>query len=281
MPEKQLTRETLECFYKFLQEEERSEATIKKYMHDINAFYDFLEQEKEFGKEHIIFYKQYLQEHYKLTSANSMLAALNVLLDWMELGQWKAKSFKIQRQMFYESDKVLSLAEYGRLIEAARKRGNERLTLILQTICGTGIRISELVYITAEAVQSGRATVYGKGKNRIIFITKKLQAYLQIYCRSRKIKKGPIFLTRTGKPVDRSNVWAEMKSLCEEAKVLWEKVFPHNLRHLFARTCYRQNKDIVYLADILGHSSVETTRIYTASSGKEHERLLERMRLII
>lgn len=281
MTEQILTREQLALFCTFLYEAECSKETIKKYMRDVYGFYNFLGEDKAFNKEHIISYKQYLKEHYKLSSANSMLAALNRMLDWMGLAEWKVRGFKNQRQIFCQNEMYLSIEEYKRIVEAAKKQGNERLALILQTICGTGIRISELLYITVEAVQSGRAVVSGKGKNRTIFISKKLRGYLQNYCRKRKIKKGSIFITRNGKPIDRSNVWSEMKGLCEDAKVLKEKVFPHNLRHLFARTCYSQSKDIVYLADILGHSSVETTRIYTISSGLEHEQMIEKMRLIL
>jgi len=281
MTEQILTREQLTLFCTFLHEAECSKETIKKYMRDVHRFYDFLGEDKVYNKENIISYKQYLKEHYKPSSANSMLAALNRMFDWMGVAELKVKGFKNQRQIFCQSEKYLSIEEYTRIVEAAKKQGDERLALILQTICGTGIRVSELVYITVEAVQNGRAVVSGKGKNRTIFISKKLQKYLQNYCRKRKIKKGSIFITSSGKPIDRSNIWSAMKGLCEAAKVLKEKVFPHNLRHLFARTCYRQSKDIVYLADILGHSSVETTRIYTISSGLEHEQMIERMRLIL
>ena len=281
MKEGYLCIHDIERYLEFLRIEERSKATREKYERDIKGFYKFLGEDRLLEKERVIEYKTFLSEHYKISSANSMLAAINGLLTWLGMEKCRVKSFKYQRQIFCDGKNELNKEEYDRLVETARTNGNTRLELIMQTICGTGIRIGELPYITAEAVMQGRAVVSGKGKSRVIFITSKLRKYLLEYCKKEKINQGPIFITKSGKPINRSNVWAEMKALCQKAGVDREKVFPHNLRHLFARTCYEKKKDIVYLADILGHSNIETTRIYTISSGKEHRRMLESLGLVI
>ena len=281
MDTKYLCNDDIGDYLDFLNGEERSKATVEKYERDIKKFYAFLGDNRLIEKERVIEYKTFLSEHYKISSANSMLAAVNGLLTWMGLEKCRVKSFKYQRQIFCDGNKELNKREYDRLVEAARAKGNKRLELIMQTICGTGIRIGELPYITAEAVWQGKAVVSGKGKTRVIFITSKLRKYLLGYCKKNKISKGPVFITKNGKPINRSNVWTEMKALCQKAGVDREKVFPHNLRHLFARTCYKKKKDIVYLADILGHSNIETTRIYTTSSGREHKRMLEGLGLVI
>ena len=188
---------------------------------------------------------------------------------------------KIQRQIYCPEEKELSREEYYRLVNAAGRKGDERLQLILQTICSTGIRVSELKFITAEAVKCGEAEVSCKGKNRKVFIVRALQKKLALYIKKHHIRSGAVFITRSGKPVCRSNVWRQMKKLCQTAGVLPSKVFPHNLRHLFARAFYRQEKDIVKLADVLGHASINTTRIYTVTTGEEHRRKMECMRLIL
>lgn len=271
----------VEQFQFFLREEEHGGRTIEKYMRDVRKFYEFLGDDRQVTKERVMSYKEYLHEHYKVSSANSMLASLNCMLQFLGWDGSKVRSFRNQKQMFCSKEKELSKAEYCRLVEAAVSEGNERLALILQTICGTGIRISELECITVEAVSEGRSTVMSKGKSRVIFIPKKLKVYLQKYCRQSHILSGPVFRTRSGKAMDRSNIWSEMKKISGKAGVDPEKVFPHNLRHLFARTCYQMKKDIVYLADILGHSSIETTRIYTVSSGQEHAEMLSKLGLVI
>ena len=166
-------------------------------------------------------------------------------------------------------------------MDTAKQKGNERLNLILQTICGTGIRVSELQYITVEAVKNREATVSLKGKTRSVFLVKELRKKLIRYAAKQNIQSGAVFITRTGKPMNRTNIWREMKGLCKQAGVNPKKVFPHNLRHLFARTFYGIEKDIAKLADILGHSSINTTRIYIISTGSEHRRRMEHMRLII
>jgi site-specific recombinase XerD len=263
-----------------LREEEKSEATIEKYMRDVRCFVSFIGI-KDVCKQGVMEYKQMLGNTYAVASANSMIAALNCFLRFCGWHELCVKQFKIQRQAYCPEEKELTRAEYIRLIEAAKKKGNERLNLIIQTICGTGIRVSELQYITVEALNRSEAVVNCKGKNRRIFIVPELKKKLLRYVKEQKIYSGVIFITRNGKPVSRNNIWWEMKSLCEEAHVAPSKVFPHNLRHLFARTFYGIEKDIAKLADILGHASINTTRIYIVTTGAEHKRKMENMRLII
>ena len=222
-----------------------------------------------------------MQENYAVRSVNSALASLNSLFGFLGWGDLKVKSLKLQQQVYCPEEKELTKAEYARLCRTAERRHNERLGLILQTICGTGIRVSELQYITVEAAKRGEATVSCKSKTRSVFIVKELKQKLLRYAAKQHIESGMIFVTRTGKPLSRTNIWREMKSLCEEANVNPQKVFPHNLRHLFARVFYRLEKDIAKLADILGHSSINTTRIYIISTGLEHRRRMENMRLIL
>ena len=260
--------------------EERSEITIEKYIRDVKAFAKYT-QNADITKETVIAYKKHLQENYAVRSVNSMLASINslfVFLGWHDL---KVKSLKLQQQVFCPEEKELTKSEYTRLCRAAERKHNERLNLILQTICGTGIRVSELQYITVEAVKQGEAVVNCKAKTRSVFIVKELKQKLLRYAAEQNIKSGMIFVTRTGKPISRTNIWREMKALCEEANVNPQKVFPHNLRHLFARVFYGIEKDIAKLADILGHSSINTTRIYIISTGTEHRQRMENMRLII
>ncbi len=270
----------MEKFEVYLRDEERSEATIEKYMRDVRCFVSFVGI-KEVCKLCVMEYKQMLGNTYAVASANSMIAALNCFLRFCGWHELCVKQFKIQRQSYCPEEKELTRADYFRLIEAAKKKHNERLNLIIQTICGTGIRVSELQYITVEALNRGEAVVNCKGKNRRIFIVPELKKKLLRYVKEQKIPSGVIFITRNGKPVSRNNIWKEMKSLCEQAHVAPSKVFPHNLRHLFARTFYGIEKDIAKLADILGHASINTTRIYIVTTGAEHKRKMENMRLII
>ncbi len=261
--------------------EEKSEATVGKYIHDITAFAAFLGN-SHITKENAIAYKQHLIDNgYAVRSINSVIASLNSYFSFIGLLDCRLKSIKIQRQIFCPEEKELTRAEYERLIRTANQKGNERLNLVIQTICGTGIRVSELQFITMEAVQKGEAVVSLKGKTRTVFIVKDLQKKLLRYCREQGIKDGYIFVTRSGKPLSRTNIWREMKGLCEQAGVNPDKVFPHNLRHLFARTFYGIEKDIAKLADILGHSSINTTRIYIITTGNEHRQRMEQMQLII
>lgn len=260
--------------------EERSLATVEKYIRDVKAFSDYV-GENEITKETVIDYKKYLQENYAVRSVNSMLASINSLFVFLGWSDLKVKSVKLQQQIYCPEEKELTKEEYKRLCKAAEKKKNERLNLIIQTICGTGIRVSELEFITLEAVKQGEATVNCKGKTRSVFIVKELREKLLRYANAKQIKSGMIFVTRTGKPISRTNIWREMKALCIEADVNPKKVFPHNLRHLFARVFYGIEKDIAKLADILGHSSINTTRIYIISTGTEHRKRMENMRLII
>ena len=272
--------ETIDDFRKHLILEEKSRATVEKYIRDVKIFKEFI-SDSEVTKESVIEYKEYLQEQYSVRSVNSMLASINSLFSFMDWHDIRVRAVRLQQQVFCSEEKELTRDEYTRLCKAAEKRHNERLALILQTICGTGIRVSELEYITVEAVQRGEAMVRCKGKTRAVFIVKKLKRKLLRYAAAKNIKHGSIFITRTGRPVNRTNIWREMKSLCEEADVEPGKVFPHNLRHLFARVFYNIRKDIARLADILGHSSISTTRIYIISTGTEHRKCMENMHLII
>ena len=276
-----LTSKAVQSFKKYLREEEKSANTIEKYLRDVRAFAEYLGG-AEVTKEAVIAYKsKLLAESYAVRSINSMLASLNGLFSFLGWTDCRVKSIKLQRQIYCPEEKELTKAEYMRLVNTAKQKGNERLNLILQTICGTGIRVSELQYITVEAVKCGEAIVSLKGKTRTIFIVRELQKKLLRYAAEQGISSGTIFITRTGRPLSRTNIWREMKGLCEQAGVNPQKVFPHNLRRLFARVFYGIEKDIAKLADILGHSSINTTRIYIISTGDEHRKRMEHMRLII
>lgn len=270
----------IEKFEAYLRDEERSAATIEKYIRDVKYFADFIGS-ADVCKQTVMEYKNKLGASYAVSSANSMIAAINSFLRFCGWQDLCVKRFKMQRKVYCTEEKELSRAEYVRLLDAANRKHNERLNLIIQTICATGIRVSELEYITAEALCKGEAVVNCKGKNRRIFIVPELKKKLLRYVKEQKIVSGAIFITRSGRPISRNNIWREMKALCEQANVSPSKVFPHNLRHLFARTFYRLEKDIVKLADILGHASINTTRIYIVTTGAEHKRKMENMRLII
>lgn len=272
--------ELISRYAEYLREQEKSAATIQKYVHDLGVLCEYMAGEA-LSKITVINWKEQLCESYASASVNTMLAAANGLFEfcgWIEL---KVKPLKIQKSMFCDEGKELSHAEYTRLVDAAGREGNERLALVIQTICASGIRVSELKFITAEAICSGKAEINNKGKRRTIFLPEKLCRILRKYMQKQKRTDGCVFVTKTGKPLDRSNIWRDMKALCESAGVEAGKVFPHNLRHLFARTYYSIEKDLSRLADILGHSNVNTTRIYTIESGSIHAKQLERMDLII
>lgn len=275
-----LTGRQLNAFARYLRENEKSPATQAKYLHDVRAFYAFTAG-REIDKQAVLDYKAHLGAHYAATSANSMLAALNTYLRFCERTELCVKRFKVQREVFCAQQKELSKGEYFKLLEAARRGNNQRLCLILQTICGTGIRVSELPYITVESLHTGQPTVRCKGKNRRIFIVPELRKKLIRYAKEQGIRKGSIFVTKSGKPITRHTVWRQMKGLCKAAGVLPSKVFPHNLRHLFARTFYKIEKDLAKLADILGHASINTTRIYIVTTGQEHLRKMQQMHLIL
>ena len=267
-------------YINYLREQERSKATLQKYLHDLNALLSFLNG-RELTKTELINWKESLMNQYAPASVNAMIAAVNGYVKYMGWVELMVKPLKIQRSLFLEEEKELTREEYVRLVKAAQRQENERLALVLQTICATGIRVSELKFITVEAVQSGRTEISNKGKLRIVFLPEGLRKLLRKYIRNQKKTAGAVFTTRTGKPLDRSNIWRDMKKLCECAGVSEKKVFPHNLRHLFARTFYSVEKDLSRLADILGHTNLSTTRIYTAESGMVHARQMEKLKLIV
>ncbi len=257
-------KDQISDYENYLTQEEKSIATIEKYLRDIHAFEAFL-CGKTLTKNEVIVYKKSITADYAPASVNSMLVSVNSFLKFIGRSDLCVRLLKIQRQIFASEKKELTAVEYKRLLSAAQ---NTRLATVIQTICETGIRISELKYITVEALHIGKATVDCKNKARIIFLPSSLQKVLMAYIKKSGITAGSIFVTKNGKPLNRSNLWREMKALCKKARVAAEKVFPHNLRHLFARTFYAIERDIVRLADLLGHSSIDTTRIYTMETGR-------------
>ncbi|MCI8895213.1 MAG: tyrosine-type recombinase/integrase [Lachnospiraceae bacterium] len=267
--------ETIYHLEQRMREEEKSKATMEKYCHDVRAFLHYIGEEKVLSKELVITYKNYLGERYEVSSANSMLAALNYFLRFIGREDCIVKSFRIQKEAFRSREQELTREEYLKLLEEARKRGDERLYMIMQTICATGIRISELPFITVASLQSRRARVLLKGKTRTVLLPLELCNKLKNYAAKQGIEAGSVFVTRSGRPVDRSNIFHAMKKLCQNAEVAETKVYPHNLRHLFAVTFYKEERDICHLADLLGHSNINTTRIYTLISCEEQERQLD------
>lgn len=281
MFERIIDKKKTEEFRQYLLLEEKSKNTVDKYIRDVKAF-SFFAGDSEITKELVINYKQKLIENnYAVRSINSMLASINSFFDFAGWYDCKVKSLKLQHEIYCPEEKELTKAEYFRLVNTAKEKKNERLSLILQTICGTGIRVSELQFITVEAVKCGYAKVNCKGKSRTVIIVSTLQKKLMKYSKRHRIYSGAVFITKTGKPISRTNIWREMKKLCRDSNVNPGKVFPHNLRHLFARTFYGIEKDIAKLADILGHSSINTTRIYIVTTGFEHRQRLEKMKLVI
>lgn len=278
MRNKSISEKSLSDFKKHLIQEEKSSITIEKYMHDVKDFYIFINN-RNLTKDIVIEYKAQLTEKYAVRSVNSKLASINSLLMFLGRTDCKVKSLKLQRETYSSEEKELTKDEYLRLLQSAKN--NPRLQLIIETICGTGIRVSELKYFTVEGVQNGTVTVNCKGKTRSILVPSKLRKLLLRYAKINKINKGIIFRTRRGNPVNRSNIWSEMKKLCKSANINPQKVFPHNLRKLFARTFYGIEKDIAKLADILGHSSIDTTRIYIMTTGTEHRRRIDRLGLVV
>ena len=275
-----ITAKDLRCYIEHLEKEERSTGTIEKYSRDIHAFAAWLDG-REVTKELVCGWKKILLDRGQApTTVNSKLSAINGLLEVLGLWECKVKFLKIQRKTFRESSRELTRDEFRRLVETAQGQGQERLALLLETICATGIRVSEVQYITVEATLQGRADIFLKGKIRTILLPNKLRQKLLKYAKKHKITSGEIFLTRSGKSLSRRQIWREMKSLCKVAEIEPSKVFPHNLRHLFATVFYRSTRDITKLADLLGHSSIETTRIYLITNGSEHARQLERLRLV-
>ncbi|MCQ4863516.1 tyrosine-type recombinase/integrase [Pseudoflavonifractor phocaeensis] len=278
---KRVRAQDLIRFQGALRTDERSANTVSKYLRDAAKFQKFLEQDyfSCLSKQAVIAYKERLTRQYKPSSVNSMLAAINGFLVFLGRPDCKVKLLKIQRTNFRLSERELSRSEYRRLLDAAKQRGDERMYLLMQAICCTGIRVSELRYITVETLKYGMTRVNNKGRERAVLLPRELRKALLQYCARHDIRRGPVFVTRNGLPMNRSNIWAAMKRLCRMAGVDSQKVFPHNLRHLFALTYYVQEKDIAHLADILGHASIETTRIYTSVSGDRYQRSLSRMQL--
>lgn len=270
---------SLQCFAAYLQKAEKSAVTVEKYLRDARQFILFL-GEQQVTKESTIAYKNNLLERgYRVASVNSMLASVNAFLVFLDVPQYRVKSVRTQRKVYTPAEKELTKDEYLRLLRASAP--NTKLNLVLQTICGTGIRISELRYFTVEAVRAGEVNVHCKNKTRTVLVPDLLRKRLLKFAKERKLSTGAIFITRGGKPLDRSNIWSQMKRLCSAANVDPRKVFPHNLRKLFARCFYAVSKDIAKLADVLGHGSIETTRIYIMTTGQEHRRQLEQLHLIL
>lgn len=277
--ERRISGNMMEQFRQYLIREEKSAATVEKYLRDVRAFSIYIGA-CSVEKERVIAYKTWLQEReYAVRSINSMIASLNSFFSFMGWTDCRVKALRQQKQIYCPEEKDLTKAEYLRLLEASD--GNQQLNLVLQTICSTGIRVSELRYFTVENVNTGEICVSNKGKSRLVFVPGKLRKRLLQYARKEKIHAGPIFVNRKGKPLNRSSIWASMKALCKAAGVRGSKVFPHNLRRLFAKTFYAMEKDIVKLADILGHSGINTTRIYIMSTGLEHRKKMERLGLLI
>lgn len=264
-------------FADYLYDRENANATVDKYVADIKKFFSFLSNKRIIDKKLLLEYKEWLVQKYAINSVNSMLAALNQFLEFLGVGNLKVKRIKVQKQPFLQDQKELTEKDCQKLIEIAKKEGKEQLALCIETIACTGIRISEIKYFTVERVKKGKIEILNKGKYRRIFLPKKLQQKLLDYCRNNNRKEGWIFVTRNGKLKDRSDIWREMKQLKEKAGVAASKIFPHNLRHLFARIYYKETKDLAGLADLLGHSSINVTRIYTAATESFFQKQLDRI----
>lgn len=281
MNERIITKENLKDYVMYLRTEERSAGTVENYLRHARLFMCWAAGQPV-TKEMTAAWKERLVEAgYAPVSVNAMLAALNGLLGFLGWNDCRVKFLKIQRRLFRSPDRELTRQEYDRLISAAHAEKKERLVLLMETICATGIRVSEVRYITVEAALQGRTDISLKGKIRTILIPKKLCRKLLKYAKNKKIVSGEVFLTENKKSISRRQIWGEMKRLCSSAGVEPSKVFPHNLRHLFATVFYRACRDVVKLADVLGHSSIETTRIYLLTSGAEHARQLDRLGLVV
>ncbi len=276
---KEITESKIHNFEQTLRESEHSEATIEKYTAALRNLMYFLQGE-EITKIRLIKFRDMLKMNHSAQTVNGAISAINGYLDMIGLSDCKLKLLKVQKQDFCLDAKEMTREEYNRLVNAARQQKRYRLLLLMETICATGIRVSEVKYITVEAAKSGKAEIAMKGKIRTILLPHKLCKKLLVYAKRQGVFSGEIFLTRNGTSLSRKQIWAEMKAICEEAKVEPGKVFPHNLRHLFARCFYQSSKDIVKLSNVLGHSSVETTRIYLKTTEQEHLQTLDRLRLV-
>lgn len=277
---KETIQTEITAYIAHLKKEERSPATQQQYQRELQRFIQDL-GERPLDKNAVIAYKAALQQAYQPSSVNTKLAAINGFLVHSGRPEMKVKALKIQKPAYCAKEKELSKKEYLQMVKTARQQKNEQLALVLQTLCGTGIRVSELRFITVEAVEKGEAAIVLKGKNRKVLLPRKLCRLLKRYIREKGLKSGPVFVSKKGNPLDRSNLWKGMKRLCQEAQVNGAKAFPHNLRHLFARCFYAAHKDLGKLADLLGHSNINTTRIYILSSGQEHRKQVDALGLIL
>ena len=277
---KTVNDEQINLFSAHLCKEERCPGTIEKYLRDMRAFAAWLGQ-RPVSKQSVSEWKEHLiAQGYCATTINSMLAAVFAFFKFVGLDECRTRFLRVQRQIFRGQDKDLSRDEYNRLLSTAQKLGRYRLCLLMETICATGIRVSEVQYITVEAARAGKAVISLKGKIRTIFLPSKLCRKLIKFAKKQKTASGEIFLTKNGKRLSRKQIWYEMKGICERSGVSQSKVYPHNLRHLFARVFYQSSRDVAKLADVLGHSSIETTRIYLIATGSEHIRHLDRLGLV-
>lgn len=276
----EINEEQISKFEQWLYDKENAKATIQKYLTDIRTLLRFLGKDKKIDKSRLLEYKEWLRERYAISSVNSMLAALNQFLEFSGVSVWKVRRFKAQKSMFLQEEKELTKGEFHRLVAEARKEGKNWLALCMETIAATGIRISELQYFTVESIRRGRIEVFNKGKYRRILLPAIIQKKLLKFGKENKIKNGSIFLAKNGKPKNRSIIWREMKKLKEKTGIKGEKIFPHNLRHLFARMYYQNTKDLTGLADLLGHSSLNVTRIYTSNTGEIYQRQLDSMQIL-
>lgn len=275
-----ITNEQITAFGGWLKATDHATGTIEKYQRDIRAFALWLSG-KSVTRERVLAWREQLLAQYKPVTINSMLAAVNSFFGFCGWVDCRVSFLKIQRQLFRDTSRELTRSDYERLLHTARSLGQERLALLMETIGSTGIRVSELRYITVETAKRGRAEITLKGKIRSILLPKKLCRKLLQYARSRKITTGEIFLTESGNPLSRRQIWSEMKRLSTAAGVDQSKVFPHNLRHMFAVVFYRTCRDVALLSDVLGHSAIETTRIYLLTTGEEHRRQLDRLELVL
>ena len=276
-----MTNEQIMAYGANLRIEERCEGTVRKYVGAVMSLFRFLPPEKTVTRELLLAWKAEISVRFSASGANVMISAVNRFCAFMSWSGFRIKQIKVQRRIFRDCDRELTRAEYMRLLNAARAKGNSRLYWLMQTLASTGIRVSELRFVSVESLRSGRAVVDCMGKRRVVMIPQKLREKLLAYCAETGVKSGPVFVTRNGKPLNRSNIWKELQGLCAAARVDARKVFPHNFRHLFAVAFYRAEKDIAKLADLLGHASINTTRIYVMESGAEHERRMERLGLVV
>ena len=273
MSNKEKIQNQLKHYQEYLENEEKSKSTVEKYLRDVKKFLHYL-NESDITKQNVIHYKKYLAAHYKTASANSMLTALNHYLKYAGYEECTVKVLRVQQQIFTKEEREMTVADYQRLVQSAK---DSRISYVIQTICETGIRVSELEYITVEAVEIGKAVVDCKNKRRVILLSERLQNMLKEYIKKNGVITGSVFVTKAGTCLNRSNIWRDMKRLCKKAGVDERKVYPHNLRHLFARGFYAVEKDLVKLADVLGHSNINTTRIYTIETGRNHLKTMEQV----